>query len=206
MNMPAGGASFRGRVVVLATRNSGKVREIREILADSPMVLRSLERYFDVADPEETGQTFLENARLKAMYYARATGELALADDSGLEVDALDGRPGIHSARYAGMDQDERANNRRLIQELADVPASARTARFRCAVCLADAERPLLEAEGSIEGRIIDEPRGQNGFGYDPHFLVPEIGVTTAELSFSEKARISHRGRALRALAEKLVD
>ena len=201
---PAAGACVRGRTVVLATRNPGKLREMREILAGLPVDFALLADCPEVPEPEETGRTFVQNARLKAMYYARATGHLALADDSGLEVDALGGRPGIHSARFAGTDKDDAANNARLLHELAGVPEERRSARFRCAVCLAEPDRALLEAEGAIEGRIIDEPRGENGFGYDPHFLVPELGVTTAQLSSAQKSRISHRGRALRALAQKL--
>ena len=188
----------------MATGNPGKVREIRQIMAELPVVWKSLDEFGDIPEPEETGETFAENARAKALYYARATGCWALADDSGLEVDALGGRPGIHSARYAGVHRDDAGNNARLIGELAGVPPARRGARFRCAVALAGLDEVIAEAEGTVKGRIIDEGRGHNGFGYDPHFLVPELGLTTAELSPVEKSRISHRGRALRALAEKL--
>jgi len=188
----------------MATGNPGKVREIRQIMAGLPVIWKSLDEFGDIPEPEETGETFAENARAKALYYARATGCWALADDSGLEVDALGGRPGIHSARYAGVHRDDAGNNARLIGELAGVPPARRGARFRCAVALAGLDEVIAEAEGTVKGRIIDEGRGHNGFGYDPHFLVPELGLTTAELSPAEKSRISHRGRALRALAEKL--
>ena len=178
--MSAGASTLQGRSIVIGTRNPAKLREIRLILAHLPVSWRPLAEFEDVPEPEEVGETFADNARAKALHYAGATGGLALADDSGLEVDALGGRPGIHSARYAGVDKNDAANNARLVGELAGVRAEL------------------------VEGRIIDEARGHNGFGYDPHFLLPELGLTTAELSPAEKARLSHRGRALRALVEKL--
>lgn len=194
-----------GREVLLATRNPAKSLEIREILSGLGARWRTLEEFPGVLDPEETGATFAENARLKALYYAEATGYMSLSDDSGLEVDALGGRPGVHSARYAGPAKDDAANNALLVSELVGVPAERRTARFRCAAALAEPGRIIAQAEGTIEGVIIDEPRGENGFGYDPHFLVPHLGRTTAELTTSEKSRISHRGHALRSLAERLL-
>jgi XTP/dITP diphosphohydrolase len=198
------GCIIEGRLVVMATRNPGKVGEILRILSGWPVTWKYLEEFGEITEPDETGETFAANARNKAWYYARATDCLALADDSGLQVDVLGGRPGVHSARYAGPGKSDSDNNAKLIRELAGVPAERRTARFRCAVALAGPEGVIAEAEGSVAGRIIDAPRGRNGFGYDPLFLVPELGLTTAELSPSDKARISHRGRALRALAEKL--
>jgi XTP/dITP diphosphohydrolase len=204
--MSCGSSRIEGRVIVIATGNPGKIREIRHILGHLPARWKTLDEFPDLPDCEETGDTFAENARAKALYYAEATGHLALADDSGLEVDVLGGRPGVHSARYAGAHRDDAANNARLIGELAGVPAEQRTARFRCAAALADNGLVLAEAEGSVEGRIIDEPRGHNGFGYDPHFLLPDRGLTTAELDTAEKSRISHRGKALRALAAKLEE
>lgn len=192
------------RVIVLATSNRGKLREVRAVLADLPAALKGLDDFPPIPKPEETGETFDANASLKALYYAKQTGCWALADDSGLEVDALGGAPGVRSSRYAGREGDDAANNARLVAALAGMPGERRTARFRCAVALADTERVLARASGEIEGRIIDLPRGQNGFGYDPHFLVPELGVTTAELPPEQKNAISHRGRALRAIRPAL--
>lgn len=173
--------------------------------------------------PAETGATFAANARAKALYYARACGQWCLADDSGLEVDALDGRPGIYSARYAadrvdaGADRPaylaeagrqtlDRANNIRLLADLEGVEDARRTARFVCHLALADPRHLLLETSGTVEGRIAREPSGDNGFGYDPLFYLPELGCTAAELSAREKNRISHRGKAVRRLAELLGD
>lgn len=192
------------RELVVATRNAGKLREIRELTAGRPLVWRGLDEFAGLADVEETGATFAENARLKALHYAAATSLPALADDSGLEVDALGGAPGVRSARYAGAPRDDTANNRKLIAALAGVPPARRTARFRCALALADKGVVLLEAEGAFEGLIVDEPRGTNGFGYDPHFLVPALGRTAAELPPAEKNARSHRGQALRALLARL--
>ena len=186
----------------------------------------------DVPAPAETGATFAANARAKALYYARACGQWCLADDSGLEVDALDGRPGVYSARYAadrvdtGADRPaylapaylpevgreagrqtlDRANNIRLLADLDGVEDARRTARFVCHLALADPRRLLLEACGTVDGRIAREPSGDNGFGYDPLFYLPELGCTAAELSARQKNRISHRGKAVRRLAELLGD
>ncbi len=193
-------------VILIATRNPGKVREIRHILAEFPVRWESLDAFPHVAEPDETGAAFADNARLKALWYAEHCRVWALADDSGLEVDALGGAPGVYSARYAGLQQDDAANNARLIRELAAVPDAQRTARFRCAIALAAVApvRVVAEADGAIEGRIIDVPRGRNGFGYDPHFLVPELGLTTAELDPADKPFLRPRGRALRALVARL--
>jgi len=196
--------SLANRELVIATRNPGKVREIQQILSGLGVRWRSLEEFSDIAEPDDTGTTCAEKARLKALYNAERTSCLVLADDSGLEVDALNGRPGVESARFAGEQKSDTDNNARLILELRDVPEARRSARFRCAIALAESGRVLMETEGCIEGRIIDRPRGANGFGYDPHFFVPECGATTAELTPEQKSRISHRGRALRALAERL--
>jgi len=202
------------RPIVLATRNPGKLREIRQVLGEMPVEVLALDAYADVPEPDETGQTFAENARDKALYYARATRHWCLADDSGLEVDAVGGAPGVHSARYAagdcppGADRAaiDAANNRRLLAELADVPDQRRTARFVCHLALACPDGILLEARGTVEGRIARSPRGRNGFGYDPLFLLPELGRTAAELPAEEKNRLSHRGQAVRLLARKLKD
>lgn len=190
--------------VLLATSNAGKVREIRQIAAGTPLVWHSLAEYGGVPAVEETGATFAENARLKALHYAAATGLDTLADDSGLEVDALDGAPGVHSARYAGTPRDDAANNRKLVAALADVPPERRTARFRCAMAFARGGRLVLETDGRVEGLIVDVARGANGFGYDPHFLLPDLHRTAAELSADVKNARSHRGQALRHMLAQI--
>lgn len=205
------------RPILIATSNMGKYREITQVLAESPIAARVLVEWRSLADlpapipaPEETGLTFAANATLKAETYSRATGWWTLADDSGLEADALGGAPGVHSARYAGLPEgspraeNDVANNQKLIAALAGVPQKQRTARFRCVLVLADGDRVLAQAEGSVEGLIIDDPRGNNGFGYDPHFFLPTLGRTMAELPAEEKNRLSHRGQALRRLHEQL--
>lgn len=207
------------REILIATSNPGKHREIVAVLSGAqadgtrlPAVRwRSLDDLgLDVPEPVEDGATFADNAAIKARYYARASGLWTLADDSGLEVDALGGLPGVHSARYAGLPPGagraaaDEANNAKLIERLAGVPEADRTARFRCALALADGERVLARFDGAIEGYIIDLPRGRGGFGYDPHFRVPSLGRTTAELSPEEKNRISHRGKALRGFCGEL--
>jgi len=182
------------------------------VLRGLPVSVAPVHEVCDVPAPAETGATFAANARAKALYYARACGQWCLADDSGLEVDALDGRPGAYSARYAedrvdaGADRHtlDRANNIRLLADLDGVEDARRTARFVCHLALADPQRLLLEASGTLDGRIAREPSGENGFGYDPLFYLPELGCTTAELSASRKNRISHRGKAVRRLAELL--
>lgn len=197
------------REILLATGNPGKAREFAEILSGAavPVSWRTLGEYASAAWPEpvEDGATFMANAEKKALHYARLSGLWTIADDSGLEVDALGGEPGVRSARYAGEPKDDAANNRLLIERLSGVPEAARTAWFRCAVVLADPSAVLAGAEGRVEGRIIDQPRGANGFGYDPHFLVVEAGLTTAEMTPARKHAISHRGQALSALAVKLA-
>ena len=199
---------------MLASRNPGKVREIRQVLGGLGLELPGLEERPFVPEPAEDGETFAQNARHKALYYAAALGECCLADDSGLEVDALGGAPGIRSARYAaedcpagaGRDQIDAANNAKLLAALSAVPAERRTARFVCHAVLADPRGVLLEARGTIEGRIGFEPRGSNGFGYDPLFFVPELGCTTAELDPQRKNALSHRGKAMRRLAEMMQE
>ena len=190
--------------VLIATRNPGKLREIRQIAARTPLTWHALDEFPDVPDAIENGSSFAENARLKALHYAAATGLCTLADDSGLEVDALGGAPGVHSARYAGSPRDDAANNRKLIRALADVPGQRRTARFRCALAFARNGEVVLEAEGRVAGLVCDEPRGENGFGYDPHFLIPDLGRTAAEMSPEQKNARSHRGQALRAMLTQI--
>lgn len=190
--------------LLIATHNPGKVAEIRRMLAAAGIAVRGLADFPAVAEVPETGQTFAENARLKALEYSRQTGLPALADDSGLEVDALGGEPGVHSAYYAGLPRDDAANNRKLVAALASIAPALRTARFRCHMALAHAGRILAETTGTVEGLIIDPPRGTGGFGYDPHFLLPHLGRTAAELAPDEKNALSHRGHALRAMLAQL--
>ena len=195
-------------VLVLATGNPGKIREIQQILSDAGVRLVPVAQVLGYQpEVEESGSTFEENARIKAEAVARLTGLPALADDSGLEVDALDGRPGVWSARYAGPGADNDAKISKLLGELQDVPDEKRTARFRCVVCLVEpvaaAERREVLAQGTCEGRIARAPRGNGGFGYDPIFWLPDVGKTMAELSSEEKNARSHRAAALRALLEK---
>lgn len=196
------GGDAVSRRVVVATGNAGKLVEIRHAL-DVPgwSFLSPAELGGVVLDVEETGATFEENALVKACAYAAAFGRAALADDSGLEVDALGGAPGVRSARYAGEPADDAANNARVLSELAAVAAPGRTARFRCAIALYDPEGGTLVAHGTCEGALAQAPRGSGGFGYDPLFLPAAApGRTMAELSLAEKGAISHRGAALRAL------
>jgi len=222
------------RPILIATRNAGKIREIIAVLSDDDPVWknrvewRSLDDVkIRIADPEESEPTFAGNAALKARYWSNHTGLWTLADDSGLEVDALGGAPGVLSARYSlipspsrregqgegetrepgspPVDRADRrtidaANNSKLVAALAGVPLERRTARFRCALAVADRDRIVATAEGAVEGLIIDHPRGAGGFGYDPHFLVPALNRTTAELSLEQKNKLSHRGQALRRL------
>jgi XTP/dITP diphosphohydrolase len=196
--------------ILIATKNPGKVREFREILAHDDAEWDDLSAHKDLMAPEETGQTFRANACLKATYYARLLKTYAVADDSGLQVDALDGRPGIHSARWAelnGAGHGDADNNALLLKQLASIPDEKRTARFVCVLALADPEgRILLTARDSVEGRIIHQSRGRNGFGYDPLFWIDELGKTAAELPSDQKHRVSHRGKALRRLRRLMED
>jgi XTP/dITP diphosphohydrolase len=199
------------REILLATGNPGKAREMTEILtgasADVSLQVRwrFLREFAGWPEPIEDGATFLENAAIKARHYAGLSGFWTIADDSGLEVDALGGRPGVRSARYAGEPRSDQANNALLIRHLAGVPEAQRSARFRCAVALADGSQVLASAQGTVEGRIIDEPRGANGFGYDPHFWVESAGMTAAEMPPDQKHAVSHRGQALRGLSKELI-
>ncbi|APE30884.1 non-canonical purine NTP pyrophosphatase, RdgB/HAM1 family [Halomonas aestuarii] len=188
-------------LLVLASGNAGKLREFHQLLAPLGIEVRA-QADFAVADVEETGLTFVENALLKAREASRLSGLPALADDSGLEVDALEGAPGIHSARYAGEPRSDARNNARLLDALAEVPEGRRSARYWCVlVLLRHAEDPVpLIVQRSWEGEILQAPRGDGGFGYDPLFWIPEQQATAAELSAEQKNRLSHRGRALQAL------
>jgi XTP/dITP diphosphohydrolase len=188
--------------IVVATRNEHKVREILRICRDWPVEWITDARLPDV---EETGRTYLENAILKARAAAAATGEAALADDSGIEVDALGGAPGPRSARYAGEHATDEDNLRALLRALAGIPRAGRTARYRAVAVLATSDGEEVHAEGTCEGIVEAKPRGTGGFGYDPIFEPVGLGGTMAELTPEEKDRISHRGRALRALRELLA-
>jgi XTP/dITP diphosphohydrolase len=192
------------RRLVIASRNDGKIREILRICADWPVEWRT-HREVEVPDVEEVGDTYLDNALLKARQVAAATGEAALADDSGIEVDALDGAPGPRSARYTGPQATEEANLRALIRAVVGVPSDLRTARYRAVAAVAEPSGDAVWAEGVCEGSLGTEPRGTGGFGYDPIFLPLGDARTMAELSDQEKDRISHRGRALRALRDMLA-
>ena len=192
--------------IVAATHNRGKLHEIAAALAGLPVRLRSLNDCPGAPDVVEDGDTFAANASKKARAIAVYTHHYALADDSGLAVDALGGAPGVHSARYAGANADDDANLHKLLAALAAVPARPRSARFICVIALADPAGRIALAEGRVEGEIIATPRGQNGFGYDPVFLYPPLGRTFAELTPPEKLAVSHRGIALRGLAEKIRD
>src|SRR5450631_1055960 len=182
--------------LLLATTNRHKVDEFRVIFARLPFTLHSLADIQLDMDVEETGTTFLENAELKARTYAQVSGMLSLADDSGLEIDALGGAPGVYSARFMGADTSYEERFRAILEQLQGLPQKQRTARFRCVISLAEPSGYCRSVEGVIEGVIADAPRGTNGFGYDPIFLLPELGKTTAELPPEHKNRISHRGLA----------
>lgn len=195
--------------LVVATHNQGKLREYRGLLAGLPLELVSLDDLGITHDTPETGRSFAENAQIKARAYAALTGLWTWADDSGLEVDALGGRPGIYSARYGGNGLSDGDRIQVLLRELAAHPGAKRTARFRCAVALALPDGSVHIVEDVLEGRIINEPRGSHGFGYDPVFYVPELAATLAELSPEVKNRISHRAKAALAakrLIEQLLD
>jgi XTP/dITP diphosphohydrolase len=183
----------------IGTTNRGKQRELRELLGGWPGEIVFPQQLGLALDVAETGQTFAENAAQKARAYARAAAMPALADDSGLEVDALGGAPGVHSARYAGPGASDEDRYRKLLSELEGVPLERRTARFRCVVAIARPDGQVVFADGTCEGRIAFAPRGENGFGYDPVFIVSDRGETMAELSAEVKNQISHRARALRA-------
>lgn len=191
--------------LLLATSNRGKLVELAELLGDVPFQLVSLADLGIDIDVEETGQTFEDNAILKAETYRDLSGMLTLADDSGLEVDALGGEPGVRSARYAGPDATDSDRIRLLLDNLAHTPESSRTARFRCVIAIAAPDRQTRLYSGVCRGRIIREARGDNGFGYDPVFLFTDLGLTMAELSPEQKNTVSHRALAVRKVASALV-
>lgn len=194
------------RDLVLATNNRDKVRELAHSLVGLPLRVRALKDLGDWPEVEETGQTLAENALLKARAGLERTGLACLADDTGLEVDALGGEPGVRSSRYAGEDVTYAQNVDKLLRELQGVPAEARTARFRCVIALVDPDGRERLVEGVAEGRILSERQGSGGFGYDPVFWVPETGRTFAEMTLEEKQACSHRGKALEAARRVLEE
>jgi len=198
------GAGVRA-ILVLGTLNAAKGRELVSLLGDVRLQVRLLADYPGARLPEETGQTYAENALAKARAAAGFTGELSLGDDSGLEVDALGGEPGLYTARFGGAGLDDRGRWALLLDRLRGVGLAQRTARFRCVVALAGPGRAEQVVEGVAEGVIATAPRGSGGFGYDPVFFYPPLGRTFAEISDEEKARVSHRGRALAALRRLLI-
>jgi len=191
--------------LVVATRNAGKLREIRHLLEGTGIAVLGLDTFPSIPEIEEDGDTFAANAAKKAETVAHLTGRACLADDSGLTVDALGGAPGVHSARYAGVQGDDAANNARLLQELSGVPMERRQAAFRCVMALSTPGAATHFFEGRVAGRVLAAPRGSEGFGYDPLFLVDGLEQTMAELPLAEKNRISHRGQALRQVIDHLL-
>jgi XTP/dITP diphosphohydrolase len=189
--------------LLIATTNAGKVREIRGILAGVPVELHGLDEFPGIPEPEETGKTFAENARLKARYYSEKTGLTAVADDSGIEIDALDGAPGVQSARWNGTEY--RVKFAAIYSELARQKLKTSAARFVADVAVARDGRIVFEADGTIEGEIAPEPRGTHGFGYDPIFFYPPYGCTLAEVEGDKKALVSHRGKAFKKVRTWLM-
>lgn len=190
--------------LLVATGNPAKVREIRDLLNGAPVELVTLDSLPAVEEPEETGQTFAENARIKALYYNRVTGLASVADDSGLEINALDGAPGIHSARWHGTNYQDKFN--RIYELLEERGVRGSSARFVCAVAMAIEGRIDYEVQGTVNGEIAPEPRGSHGFGYDPIFLYPPLGRTLGEVTDEVKATLSHRAAAFRALRRYLME
>jgi len=187
------------RTLVVATTNRGKLKEIAMLLDGAPVQFKTLADFPAVAPPEETGATFAENARLKALFYAKHTGELTVAEDSGLEIDALNGAPGVESARFGGADSTYPQKFALIYDALRGKKTAGSPARFVCALALADLDAVLFETRGTVEGEIAPEPRGSGGFGYDPIFFYPPLGCTLAEAG-DKKAAVSHRGEAFRKL------
>lgn len=192
--------------IIFATGNAGKMREIKEIMADLPVEVVSMKEAGISADIEENGTTFVENAIIKATEIAKQTKDIVLADDSGLEIDYINKEPGVYSARYLGEDTSYDIKNQSLLDRLMGVPKEKRTARFVCAIAAALPDGNVLTTEAAIEGYIGEEAVGENGFGYDPIFMVEEFHCSTAELSEEQKNEISHRGKALREMKKLLSE
>jgi XTP/dITP diphosphohydrolase len=194
--------------VVIATKNLGKVRDFQQMFSKFDLEVKSLHDFPHIEDVEETGETFEENAILKAESLSKQLEQIVIADDSGLIVDALYGKPGVRSARYAGEQKDDQANIKKVLEELQGIDMDKRTARFYCALAVAfqEEDKKTVVVNGTCEGKILEQPRGENGFGYDPIFYIEELKNTMAELTPEEKNKISHRGRALRKLEEKIPE
>lgn len=192
--------------VIIASTNQGKLKEFKELMKGLSVEVKSLKDFPEIGDIEENGASFAENSYIKAKAVFDATGCLSIADDSGLEVDALDGAPGIYSARYAGEEKNDTANNEKLLSEMNAVSDENRGAQFHCAIVAIDQNGTRYDAEGIVRGHILRAPQGENGFGYDPLFYIEEFGRTTAELSMDEKNKISHRGQAVRQIVEILKE
>ncbi len=190
--------------VILATHNKGKISEMQTLLADMGIEVIAMDQAGDIPEIVEDGSTFYENAMKKASTVAKATGLTAIADDSGLEVDALNGQPGVFSARYAGEHASDQENYQKLLKELQNIPSGKRTARFKCVIVTCKPDGRCISAEGVCEGAITEMPRGKQGFGYDPVFIPRGSQKTMAEITKDEKNKISHRGMALRSLKEQL--
>ncbi|MED3623641.1 XTP/dITP diphosphatase [Neobacillus thermocopriae] len=190
--------------VIIATKNPGKAKEFEKIFASRGVAVRTLLDFPELPEVEETGSTFEENAVLKAETISKALNKMVIGDDSGLIVDALGGKPGIYSARYAGEPKNDQKNIEKVLSELNGVEEESRTARFYCALAVAIPGQETYTVSGTCEGRILEKTRGTNGFGYDPIFYVPEKGVSMAELSSNEKNQISHRANALKKLESEL--
>lgn len=192
--------------IVFATKNKGKVNEVVKIFNTDKIELVTMEQAGIDIDVVEDGTTFEENAEKKAVEIMKASGEAAIADDSGLEIDFLDKQPGIHSARFLGHDTLYSIKNAKILDMLKDVPEEKRTVRFVCAVCLALPDGRIIRSKGTLEGRIGNKITGENGFGYDPIFFIPEKNCYSAELSTEEKNKISHRGKAMAEMREKILE
>ncbi|MFN4132079.1 MAG: XTP/dITP diphosphatase [Caldimicrobium sp.] len=197
---------MKNRTILIATTNIGKIKEISEELFDLGLEIKTLLDFPEIEPPEETGKTFFENALLKAKYYAEKTGSLTIADDSGLEVEALGGKPGIYSSRFAGQGASDEENIQKLLKLMQDIPEEKRKAQFVCVIVCYHPSGKYISSQGVWEGKIALSPRGDKGFGYDPIFLVKEFQYqkTAAELPLEVKNKLSHRGKALRSLKEIL--
>lgn len=191
--------------IVIASKNKGKIAEIEKYFATLPVKVISLAEFPEVDEPIEDGDTFEKNSLIKASYYALRTGKACLADDSGLEVDALNYAPGVYSARFAGEHATDAENNQKLLVSLENISQNKRQARFRCALTFLDTDGTVITCDGSCEGEIAFALSGDGGFGYDPLFYLPELNKSMAQLSMEEKNKISHRGKALKKMAEKLA-
>lgn len=192
------------KTIIIATNNKGKAKEFKSLFAEYGYKIKTLHDFPEIRDVEETGNTFYANALQKATFISQALDTIVLADDSGLEVDALDGAPGIYSARFAGEHGNDQKNNEKLLEELKNTPEEERTANFHCSLVLVRPDKEPLHVVGTVDGLILQEPTGDNGFGYDPLFFVPELDKSMAELTSDQKNAISHRAQAIIKLRDHL--